>query len=212
MRVLLVDRPGAVQTVINFYTPAPKVDDPQRVGMRLINTILGGSFTSRLNQNLRERNGFTYGAGSRVNQTRFTGWFMARSSVQSETTGKALAEFMKEFNAIAAGTISADELNKAKKTVRTEMINDFATLNGYVNVGADLLVDAMPWATLAGDMGALEGLSLEQINALSKSMIRLDKGVLVLVGDKGTILGKIKEAGVSLPTVVEVDEQGEVRK
>lgn len=212
MRVLLVDRPGAVQTVINFYTPAPKVDDPQRVGMRLINTILGGSFTSRLNQNLRERNGFTYGAGSRVNQTRYTGWFMARSSVQSETTGKALAEFMKEFGAIAQGTISEDELNKAKKTVRTEMINDFATLNGYVNVGADLLVDAMPWATLAGDMGALEGLSLEQINALSKSMIRLDKGVLVLVGDKGTILGKIKEAGVSLPVIVEVDEQGEVKR
>lgn len=212
MRVLLVDRPGAVQTVINFYCPSVKADSKEKVGLGVVNTVLGGSFTSRLNQNLRERNGFTYGAGSRITHTRHTGWFLARSNVKSDTTGAALKEFMSEFGKIRSGDISAEELTKAKKTIRTELVQSFATLGGYVSNAASLLEDNLAWASLQEDLKALDALTLDEVNALAKRGIPLEKGVLVMVGDKGTILGKIKEAGVSLPGIVEVDEQGEVKK
>ncbi len=65
MRVAIVDRPNATQTVIQFAAPGVAFDNPLRVKRRLLNTILGGSFTSRLNQNLREDHGYTYGARSR---------------------------------------------------------------------------------------------------------------------------------------------------
>ncbi len=208
LRVLLVDRPGAVQTVINFYAPGVKTDNADRIPLRLINTVLGGSFTSRLNQNLREKNGFTYGAGSRQNHTRHLGWFMARSSVKSETTGLALKEFMSEFDSIRNGSITQDELDKAKKTARTEAIQDFATLSGYVSTAAGLLEDGLDWSTITSDLQAIDNVTLEQVNRLAKPAINLERGLLVMVGDKATILTKIKEAGVSLPPIVEVDEQG----
>ncbi|MBX9736859.1 MAG: insulinase family protein [Phycisphaerales bacterium] len=210
LRVLLVDRPGAVQTVINFYAPGTPAASADRIPLRLINTILGGSFTSRLNQNLREKNGFTYGAGSRHNHTRHLGWFMARSSVKSETTGLALKEFMSEFEGLRAGNITQDELDKAKKTARTELIQDFSTLSGYVSVGAGLLEDNLDWASLATDLQAIDKLTLAQVNAEAKPAINLERGLLVMVGDKATILTKIKEAGVSLPPIVEVDAQGRI--
>jgi zinc protease len=107
-RVVLVDKPGAVQTVIRFYLPAPAYQDAGRVPRTLLNTILGGSFTSRLNQNLRERNGFTYGAGSRFLAEPQVGYFVATSNVQAVVTGAALREFLHEFAAIRSGDVSAE--------------------------------------------------------------------------------------------------------
>ncbi|CAN5680399.1 pitrilysin family protein [soil metagenome] len=208
MRVVLVDRPGAVQTVINYYMPGAKADSADRVKMRLMNTILGGSFTSRLNQNLREKHGFTYGAGTRVSATRHTGWYVARANVVSDSTGAALKEFMGEFARIRAGDVTAEELDKARKTARTEMIQTFATLGGYIGAGMGLLEDNLPWSTLSTDMAALETATLSDVNAVAKSGIPLEKGVLVLVGDQTLILSKIKEAGVSLPKIEIVDAAG----
>ena len=212
LRVLLVDRPGAVQTVVNFLAPGVKSDNPDRVPLRLINIVLGGSFTSRLNQNLREKNGFTYGAGSRQNFSRHLGWFAARSSVKSESTGLALKEFMSEFDALRAGNITQEELDKAKKTARTETIQEFATLAGYVSTGASLLEDNLDWSTIASDLQTIDSVTLDQVNRLARPSINLERGLLIMVGDKATILTKIKEAGVSLPPIVEVDEQGNVKK
>ena len=65
LRFVVVDRPEAPQTVVRFAAPAPAFADPARPKLRLLGTILGGSFTSRLNQNLREKNGYTYGATKR---------------------------------------------------------------------------------------------------------------------------------------------------
>jgi zinc protease len=103
LRVYLVDRPDAVQTVIRFVTPGPAFKNEHRPELRLLNTLLGGAFTSRLNQNLREAHGYTYGAGSRFVMDPSTGYFLASSSVRADVTGESLKEFLAEFARLRSG-------------------------------------------------------------------------------------------------------------
>jgi len=82
--------------------------------LEVMNTVLGGSFTSRLNQNLRERNGYSYGASSSFDMRMTAGPFVASSGVQTDKTAEALREFFNEFDAIRR-PVTADELARAKK-------------------------------------------------------------------------------------------------
>ena len=134
--------PSPVQTVIRFYLPGPVYADPNRVKLTLLNTILGGSFTSRLNQNLREQHGYTYGAGSRYLMDPRIGFFLAYANVQAEVTGEALKEFLKEFAAIRSGDISDDEVSKARANFRTDLVQDYENLAAVLQSAITLLRNA----------------------------------------------------------------------
>ncbi|MGE3108134.1 MAG: M16 family metallopeptidase [Phycisphaerales bacterium] len=206
LRVVLVHRPEAVQTVIRFYMPGVPLASDDRSALRLLNTILGGSFTSRLNQNLREKNGFTYGAGSRFSMQPSTGVFTASSNVKADVTGPALKEFLAELNRIRAGDISSDELVKAQETVRTDVIQSFQGLGGVVGNAAELVEAGLPFATIQNDLARLPAISAEELNSLAHGAIPLERGVLVLVGDRAVVLEQIK--GLGLPNPVELDVRG----
>ncbi|MBL9032989.1 MAG: insulinase family protein [Phycisphaerae bacterium] len=215
LRVVVVDRPEAVQTVIRFMAPAPRYASEERVPMRLINTILGGSFTSRLNQNLREDHGYTYGAGSRFVMGPANGYFIASSSVKASVTGAALKEFLAEFarlrgGAIAAaggsGDIAEAEVGKARETLRTDTIQAFQGLSGLLGVAGELQRNGVPFATLAQDLSRMGTLGAKDLNARARAAVALERGVLVLVGDKGLIEKEM--AGLGLPAAVEVDPLG----
>ncbi len=207
LRVILVDRPDAVQTVIRFVLPGPKAADPARSKYRVLNTILGGSFTSRLNQNLREKNGFTYGAGSRYTMNPMVGMFVARSSVKADVTGAALKEFFAELNRTRAGDISAGEITKAAQTIRTETIQGMAGIHGPIRAAEGLIVAGLPFETVASDLAAALKVTATDVNTAAHDAIPLEKGVLVLVGDKKLILEQIKD--MKLPTPIELTPEGE---
>ncbi|RYG88494.1 insulinase family protein [bacterium] len=117
-RVVIVDRPGAVQTVINVVAPGVRYSDPSRIGLTAVGTILGGSFTSRLNQNLREANGYTYGASSRFGFQPALGTFGLSTQVRADVTGASLREILKEVAAIRTGDIKPEEATKASTILR----------------------------------------------------------------------------------------------
>jgi zinc protease len=212
LRVFVVDRPGAAQTMIHLRAPSVEYSNDARVPLSLLNTILGGSFTSRLNQNLREKNGFTYGARTNFGLGASGGTFTAGTSVQSEVTGPAVREFLSELSRIRQGDVSAEEATKARETVRADSIGEFGTLSGLVGQGTSLAGVGMPWSTAAADMERANSVDASALNLLAKSAIRLDEAVLVLVGDKATILSHLssKEHGLEAfklpaPTIVDVD-------
>src|SRR4029079_1323367 len=99
---------------------------PDYFTLEVLNTILGGSFTSRLNQNLREEHGYAYGASSRFDMRLSPGPFMAAAGVQTDQTAEALQEFFKEVNRIQ--DISPEELTKAKNYVALSMPGEFETI------------------------------------------------------------------------------------
>lgn len=206
MRLLIVDRPGAVQTVIALAAPAPTAASPQRVALRLLNTILGGSFTSRLNQNLREEHGYTYGAGSRFGLSRNVGVFTARTSVQAEVTGEALREFLHELTRIRTGDISDDETVKARETVRNDLMSVYGTPRGTIGRAGGLIADGLPLEAAAADLAAAADATAADLNALAAAAVPLERSVLVLVGDRSLILEQIK--GLDLPAPEFVDTRG----
>ncbi len=209
LRVVLVDRPEAVQTVVRFYGPGPHYDDPRRMQHLVLGTILGGSFTSRLNQNLRERHGYTYGARASYTLAGKTGWFSAGANVRSDVTGASIRELLAELRRIAGsdhGDVTDEEVGKACETIRTDTVQAFGSLAGVLGNAGDLLLHGRPFTATAGDMQALQHVSAGELNALGRAAVPLDRGLLVLVGDAAAIRAQLQDLG--LPEPVQLDLQG----
>jgi len=207
LRVVVVDRPDAVQTVIQLYLPGRPFADPARPELGLFNTILGGSFTSRLNHNLREVHGYTYGARSRFTFGTRAGWFSASSSVRADVTGAALGEFLKELKTIRSGGISAEEARKARQSVRMRTISDFENLARLLSRASERVRNGVPFSSLGAELAAMESVSEKDLDALAAKALDLGHGVLVLVGDKDRIEKQL--AGFDLPPLEEVSPLGE---
>ncbi len=204
--LLLVDRPGAPQTVIALMRPIPGADDAGRVARRCVNTLFGNAFTSRLNQNLREKHGYTYGARSGFGEDLGQWTLTAGASVQTRVTGPALAEFQREFAGLAGGDITEAELDKAARTVRFELETGGDTTNAAADQLTGLLRNGRPADAINRDLAALPGIDLATANALARSgLYRWEDLLIVLVGDKAEVLPQLAEAGFPAPQVVDAD-------
>lgn len=206
-RVVIVDKPDSVQTVVQFYMPGPKYADPKRVEFDLLNTILGGSFTSRLNQNLRERNGYTYGARSRFAMSPSAGYVTASSNVQADVTGAALREFLNEFARFRAGDISVEETRKSQETNRMSAIQSFQGLDGVIRTAEERELNGVSFSSLGDDLATMTEASQSGLNALAMKALPLEQSLLVLVGDKKVILKQLE--GLDLPTPTELNVRGD---
>jgi zinc protease len=206
--VVLVHRPGAVQTVIRFAWAAPPYSDPDRVPLDLLNTILGGSFTSRLNQNLREAHGYTYGANSRFIMMPSLGIASAQSSVRADVTGASIGEFLKELDRIREGGISDDEVAKAQATVRNRRVDSTSGLDGLIDQAEEVLSAGLPFGEVDRALQSLTTVTAAQLDDLAKRRVIPREGVLVLVGDRDVVLPQL--AGLGLPAPIEVDAEGRV--
>ena len=207
LRVFLVDRPEAPQTVVRFAAPAPKFADPARPKLYLLGTVLGGSFTSRLNQNLREKNGYTYGANAHFGLGRAVGTFSAGADVTAKVTGASLKELLAEFARLAGGDVTPEEAGKARDIVKNGAVQAFSGLSGILATATNYVELGAPFETLGEDLAAQSTLDASALNAAAKSALALDRGVLVLVGDKAAILPQLKELPLSAP--IEVDTWGQ---
>lgn len=200
IRVVIVHRPNAVQTIIRFAAPGITAGDPRRVPWRLANTILGGSFTSRLNQNLREDKGYTYGARASLGMEPSAGWWSAGAAVRADATGASLVEFVREFERLRSGDISADEAGKSSKTLRTSAVESFQGVSGIVNTAAGLVEAGLPFSTIAADMDAMTRFEPADLNNAAREFLALERGVLVLVGDIGTIKSTVAALADGAPS------------
>ncbi|MGA7991986.1 MAG: pitrilysin family protein [Thermoanaerobaculia bacterium] len=210
LRVYLVDRPDAPQTSVRFLAPSPRFADSSRVPLRLLGTILGGSFTSRLEQNLREKHGYVYHAGAGFSPGPLLGTFSAAAEVTAKDTGGALREFLNEFARLSSGDVTDEEAGKARGLVKNRVVEAFSGLSGIVGTAASYVESGAPFETLGEDLAAMQRTTAADLNARAKTAVALDKAVLVLVGDKATLLPQLEEAG--LPAPIEVDSWGEKKK
>ncbi len=201
-RLLLVDRPGSPQTVVRFVLPGPTYPDPDRVPLEVLNALFGGDFTSRLNLNLRERHGYTYSVGSGFQMLKRDGCFIATGSVQTEVTGKALQEFLAEFGAIRKGGIRPEELPPALSALKAAPVQAFQTLEGALQAYLPLAVYGRPPQALREDLRRLDAVEAGALDLLAERRLRLEEGILVLVGDREKILPQLEGLGLPEPETV----------
>jgi zinc protease len=202
LTTFLVERPGAVQTVIRFAMPAPAYADPRRVERQALSTVLGGSFTSRLNANLREDKGYTYGAGSRYTFMTKGGMLTAVSEVRADVTRESLQEFLNEFAAIRRGDITPDEAEKARSTLRTDMVQSMGDLQSLLAQAMELHLHGRPFRALEEDLTRMGRLTEAEVNALAKEAVPLERGVLVLVGDREVVEKALAALNLPPPKIV----------
>jgi zinc protease len=205
MRVYLVNRPDAVQTVIRLEMPAFSFSDPRRLDTVLGNVVLGGSFTSRLNRNLREAHGYTYGISSGLGTRRTYGTYTIATSVKADVTGPSIKEILGELKKVGTADITDDEARKARETFRSGVLETFGTLDGMLGEARGLMLLNAPMDTSSTDLAKSRDIQAPALTAALKQAVDLDKSVLILVGDKKLILDQIKDLGIPAPIEITAD-------
>ncbi len=196
-RLILVDRPGAPQTYLLCLRPAdPPSGESDRAARTCAATVLGGTFTSRLMQNIREKHGFSYGARSLLLDNGGQSRLLAYSAVQTGVTGKALVEFRREFDRLASGDVTPEETAKAARSLRFDLLSAAETAGGLVGRLSELLSAGRPADSLPSESAALEALGPEAVNAAARSgLFDWNALTVVLVGDRAAVLPLLQEAG-----------------
>ncbi|PKL83227.1 MAG: hypothetical protein CVV24_06130 [Ignavibacteriae bacterium HGW-Ignavibacteriae-3] len=190
--VYLIDRPGSSQSVIYIgrIGAARLTDDHDNIVV--MNTILGGSFSSRLNLNLREKNGYTYGASSRFNFRPVPGSFIASSSVKTDVTDKSLEEFFKELNGIRE-PLSDEDIDKAKNYVALGFPNNFQSVAVIAAQLAEMVEFNLPENYFSNYISKILNLNAAEVNSAAIKYIVPDQMIVVVVGDKAKIEDGIKK-------------------
>lgn len=202
LRVVIVDKPEAVQTVIRFVFPGVPYGNPNRIAIEGLTTLFGGTFTSRLNANLREAKGYSYGAGAHSAFEPALGYMTAESSVRADVTGASLREFLAEFARLRSGDVTEEEAAKARASLRTDIIASIGDLGGLIATTESLYENGESMVELANELDSLAKLRAGDLNPLAKQAVPLDRAVLVLVGDKDLILKQIEGLPLPKPEVV----------
>jgi len=190
--VYLIDKPGAAQSVINIGRIGTSRLSPDYNSIVVMNTLLGGSFTSRLNQNLREKHGYTYGASSRFMFRPAPGSFIASSSVQTEVTDKALTEFFNELNGIREPLTDAD-LNRARNLVALSYPGNFQSVSEIAGQLEEMVSYNLPSNYFGEFVSKILNVNDKEVNGAAKKYIVPDQMIVVVVGDKAKIEEGIKK-------------------
>ena len=197
-RLLFVDTPGAAQTMIRVLSPTVKASDPDALAYEALGTVLGGTFTSRLNANLREDKGYTYGATSSFSFDRKFGIVNTRTSVDAAVTGKSVAEIQKELKAITKG-IKPDEATKAVQTQANGVLDVFASPEAVVQAHADLSSLGEGPKDLLDSYARIVKLNAAAINAVASKAIDESHMIWVLVGDRAVVEPQLVGLGLPKP-------------
>ena len=203
--VYLIDKPGAAQSQIRIGWIGVPRSTPDYFAISVLNTILGGAFTSRLNNNLREVHGYAYGAGSSFDMRLGAGPFYAAAGVQTDKTSEALKEFFNELTRIHE-PVSGDEVDKAKNYLALQLPRSFETERGAANALAQTFVYNLPADYFQTYADHIRAVTVQDVKRAAEKYIQPDKFAVVVVGDRKAIEAGVKVLNLGPLTVVEPAE------
>lgn len=204
-QIYLIDKPGAAQSQIRIGWVGVPRSTPDYYALTVLNTVLGGSFTSRLNQNLREEHGYAYGAGSGFDMRLASGPFTASAGVQSDKTTESLQEFFKELANIRQ-PLTADELARAKNYQALGYPSEFETTASVTGNLAQLVVYNLPESTFTDFVPKIQAITIADVQRVAAQYIQPDRFAVVVVGDLAKIEKGIRAANLGPVRIVTVDE------
>lgn len=204
--LVLLDRPGAAQTELRLgHVAAARATDDYHA-LVLLNAMLGGQFVSRINMNLRERRGFTYGARTSFDFRRLPGPFVLATSVQTSATAEAIGEAVAELSDIR-GTRppTPDELAMAKASLTRGYAGRFESSGQVSHALAQLVVHALPDDTFEAFAPRVNAQSAADVTRVARTHLNPDRLAVVAVGDRSRIESELASLGRGTPVVWEAD-------
>lgn len=193
--IYLIDKPGAAQSSFRIGAVGVPRSTKDYFALTVMNTILGGSFTSRLNQNLREARGYTYGASSRFDMRREAGPFTAAAEIVSAKSDSALLEFMKELNGIRQA-VPADELSRAKRYLQLQLPGNFETTQQIAAALVPVALYGLPLDYYNNYVQNVEAITQADVSRVAQQYINPGSLTIVIVGDRKTIEQALKSTNV----------------
>ena len=205
-KIYLVDKPGAAQSVVNIGIPGPPRNTPDYFALQVLNTILGGQFQSRLNANIREQKGYSYGVNSSFAFGKGPGPFRAGGSIVSDKTDLALIEFMKELKGIeGAIPVTDDELKTAKDNLIQGLPARFASVAAISASITNLAVQNLPddfYQSYAKNVAAV---TKEDLLRVAKQYLDLSHIAIVIVGDRSKVEAGLKATNIAPITYLDIE-------
>ena len=186
-KIVIVDRPGAQQTQVRLLQMGVDRSTPDYPALEVMNSELGGLFSSRINLNLREEHGYTYGAQSFFVYRRSLGYFGAGGGIRTDATGPAVAEIMKEIHRMIDTSMTPEELSLAKDSQSRSLPGIFETNSGVAGALSEIFVYNLARDYFSTLPERLNAVTSEDAEAVAKKYLHPDQLILVCVGDRAKI-------------------------
>ena len=204
--VYIIDRPGSTQSVVLAGMIAPPKNTPDDVTIGVVQEVLGGSFTSRLNMNLREDKHWTYGARMVLPDARGQRPYFAMAPVQGDKTKETVAEVVKELSGIVGDRpVSDDELAKAQGNLTLTLPGRWETNRAVTASLSQMVQFGMPADYFDTYAAKVRALSLPEVNAVAKKLVQPVGVVYVIVGDRAKIEEGVRSLNLGNLAILDVD-------
>ena len=205
-RVFLVNRTGSEQSLVMAVELAPPRKAPDNVALETVNTILGGSFSSRINMNLRQDKHWSYGAGTSLIDAKGQRVFQSAALVQSDKTADSLREMLQELRDLpGARPATEQEIRFAKDTMVRSLPGENETAGQVAGSYADILTYGLPDSYFNDLVGEVEALTLPQVQAAATELVHPDALTWVVVGDLTVIEANIRKLDIGEVKVLDTD-------
>jgi zinc protease len=191
-RIVIVDRPGSVQSEIRVGQVGLERATPDFFPVMVMNAILGGAFTSRLNLNLRERQGFTYGVSSSFAMRRERGPFVISTAVQTEVSAAAQTEIMREVEGIRAAPVRDEEVQDARNYLAGVFPLRLQASDGVASRLAELALYRLPDDYFDSYRDRIVDVTVSDVERVAVEYLRPEEMVVVVVGDADRIRGPLE--------------------
>lgn len=197
-KVVISDRPASVQSVISIAYPIDLQKGSEDViKAYVMNTILGGSFSSRLNQNLRETYGFTYGAGSSLSSDELVGHFTASTTVRNSATDSAITEIYNELSRLRNERVSEEELTRIKNYMTGSFSRSLEQPGTIARFALDTELYNLPKDYFKNYLKKLSNVTAEDIQNMAKKYILPNNSYVMVVGNSEEVAGGLKKFSTS---------------
>jgi zinc protease len=194
-RIFLIDRPGSTQTTLQFGNLSVRRNDPDYIPLVVANRILGGGSAGRLFQNIREKKGYTYGAYSSLNAGLWPGVWGASANVRTPVTEPATREFFNEFNRLQDEPVSANDLERAKRSIIGSFALTLESPQGILARTLELVQNGLPlnyWETYPAKIQAV---TAEDVQRVARKYLGKDRIQVIAVGERKQIEEGLKQFG-----------------
>jgi len=210
-KIYLVDKKEAPQSEIRigYVTDMPYDATGDYFKSYLMNYALGGAFNSRINLNLREDKGWTYGAGSYFNSDNNPGPYTASAGVKGEATAGAVSEFMKEITNYRKDGITDEELDFMRNSIGQRDARSYETPRQKASFLSRIVHYDLDKNYVDEQTEIIQNITKEEINALAEKTLQTDNMNIIVVGDKASNIDALNELGYE---IVELNVKGEVKE
>jgi zinc protease len=194
-KVILIPRPNSVQTYLVVANLAIDRMSPDYVECQVMNRVLGSGPASRLFRNIREEKGYTYGIGSSFAASRTLNYFSASTSVRTEVTEPALAEILKEFQAIRDTPVPADELAAAKSAIVAGFVLGLESSAGVLSRWMEQRESGLPEDYWDAYLQKVQTVTAADVQRVAKKYVPLGNAQIIAVGEAPKIAELLKKFG-----------------